>query len=99
MEGNRVAIYVDPGFPNHWRQEPYFSRIKQWATDYFFEKIQVVVYIKDRAIVILPDKEVDLGYVAPNDLIMVTTRDGELSAKAIPAAEVPEDYRGKWITK
>src|SRR5689334_24860136 len=53
-ERGRIAVYVDPAFPNKWRQEPYFTQIKKWATDHFVEQIQVVVYIKDRAIVVLP---------------------------------------------
>lgn len=34
MGGNRLAVHVDPSFPNKWREEPYFSQIKQWAIDY-----------------------------------------------------------------
>lgn len=64
--GNRLAVHVDPAFPNKWREEPYFSQIKQWAISYAARQVQVAVYIKDRVIVILPDKEVDLEDITRN---------------------------------
>jgi len=86
MGGNRLAVHVDPSFPNKWREEPYFSQIKQWAIDYAPERVQVVIYIKERAVVVLPDKEVDLGNIAPNDHIMVArSRQGVWQAYVQPA--------------
>jgi hypothetical protein len=63
--------------------------------------MQVVVYLKDRATVVLPNKEVDLGYVAHEDLIMVRElnlpvgRDWE--AFVVPAKDVPSDQRHDWV--
>jgi hypothetical protein len=46
----------------------------------------VVIYIKERAVVVLPDKEVDLGNIAPNDHIMVArSRQGVWQAYVQPA--------------
>ena len=101
--GNRIALHVDPSFPTKWRDEPYFSRIKQWSEFATDNQAQVVVYVKDRAIVVLPNKEIDLGIVRAGDVILV----GELKvpfgrdwrAFVVPAEEVPPEERGKWVVK
>jgi hypothetical protein len=28
-----VLVTVDPGFPNAWRREPYYSQLREWARD------------------------------------------------------------------
>jgi hypothetical protein len=54
------AVYVDPGSPTAWRREPYYSQLKAWARVPADRGTQIVVYIKSKAIAILPNKEVDL---------------------------------------
>jgi hypothetical protein len=93
---NRLGIHVDPGFPSAWRQEPYFSQLKQLARDGIEHQRQVVVYLKDRAIVILPHDEVDLGVLAPDDHIMVS-QSGRYARK-VPLSEIPLEQRGTWIS-
>jgi hypothetical protein len=65
--------------------------------------MQVVVYLKDKAIVVLPNKEVDLGVVAHEDIIMVAELDipppRDWRAFIKPASEVPVDERDKWIVR
>jgi hypothetical protein len=72
--GKRIVLHVDPGSPAMWRTEPYFSQIKQWAKAAVDHAGQVVVHVRDRAIAILPNKEVDLGTFAPGDVIIVRER-------------------------
>jgi hypothetical protein len=55
------AVHVDPGSPTAWRREPYYSQLKAWARVRADRGTQIVVYIKSKAIAILPNKEVDLG--------------------------------------
>jgi hypothetical protein len=62
----RISVHVEPAFANEWREDPYYSEIKRLST-----RGQVVVYIKDRVIVVFPKKEVDLGIVGPFDLITI----------------------------
>jgi hypothetical protein len=69
---NRVGVHVDAGSPAAWRREPYFAQLKQWARDGVEQRLQVVVYIVDKIIVILPDKEVDLGVLGPDEQIIVS---------------------------
>lgn len=70
LGGNRLAIRVDPARPNAWREEPYYSEIKHWARSADPTKMQIVVFIRNRAIVILPDEEVDLGLVGEDERII-----------------------------
>jgi hypothetical protein len=100
-EGNRIAIHVDPSFPLKWREEPYFSRIKEWALFAADNSAQVVIYLKNRVTVVFPNKEVDLGEFDPEDHIM----SGELNvpfgrdwdAYIRRAKDIPEDERDKWV--
>ena len=73
--GQVMFVHVDPQRPDAWRREPYYSSIKQWAVEALAAGAQVIVQIGSRAIVILPDRDVDLGIFAPDE-IAVTTRVG-----------------------
>jgi len=70
-EGNLVAIHVDPSDPAAWRREPFFQQIKIFATRAVDANQQVAVYIKNRVIVIFPNKEVDVGTMNPGDHLVV----------------------------
>jgi len=70
LEGKRMAVCVDPGQPDAWKAEPYYSQLKEWAVQAVPDMNQVVVYIGHRAIVILPNEDVDLGVVGDDELIV-----------------------------
>jgi hypothetical protein len=71
----RISVYVDPAFASEWRQEPYYSELKRLSG-----RGQVVVFIKNRVIVVFPKKEIDLGILGPNDWVTIdeptATHDG-----------------------
>jgi hypothetical protein len=69
-ERNVLAVRVDPGDPGAWRREPYFRQLKEYAIAEA-DRLRVVVYVKNRVIVILPNKEVDLGIMRPGDQLLV----------------------------
>jgi hypothetical protein len=69
-EKNVLAVRVDPGDPSAWRRDPYFRQLKDYAIAEA-DRMRVVVYVKDRVIVILPNKEVDLGVMRPGDQLLV----------------------------
>jgi hypothetical protein len=75
-DGRRLAVHVDPSMPASWRAEPYYSDIKSWAADAVAEGRQVIVGIKNRQIVIFPDRDVDLGPVAGDEGVVVRARTG-----------------------
>lgn len=70
-DGTRIAVHVDPSRPESWRAEPYYSEIKSWSTHAMAEGQIVGVCIKNRVIVIFPDRDVDLGRLAPNERVQI----------------------------
>ncbi len=87
-----IAVHVDPSDPVAWRREPYFQRLKQFAIKGVDLKQRVVVYIRNRVIVIFPNKEVEVGTMNPGDHLVVREIDGPAGRdwKAfIEAAEQP----------
>ncbi|WP_244643876.1 hypothetical protein [Alsobacter metallidurans] len=61
--GGRVGAYVDADQPAAWRRPDIFALLKRMAAAQAARRGQVIVFIRDRAIAILPDREVDLGAV------------------------------------
>jgi len=102
LDGHRIVVHVDPGSPNRWRQEPYYSSIKRMSAFGIDQGAQVVVYIKDRAIVVLPNRDVDLGIVRLEDHIITKElklplglpRDWEVSV--VPFENISPEDRDKW---
>ena len=97
--GDRWTIYVDPSFPTNWRKEPYLSQLQFYAHQ-LAGTVQLLVRVHNRVIVLLPNKEVDLGNVEYDDQV-ITSRDrrtGEWGARKVLAENVPADQRGKWIS-
>jgi hypothetical protein len=68
---DRLSIHVDPSRPDAWRKQPYYGVIKQWAAQALSKRQQVVVMIDKRSIVILPDRDIDFGVVASDEMIVM----------------------------
>lgn len=83
---NRMAIHVDPALPNVWKAEPYYSDLKTWAWQAAQHDQQIVVSIARRMIALLPDCEVDLGFVEEDEVVL-TGRfgDGSYGARKFKA--------------
>ena len=96
--GARLIAHVDPGSPNAWRQRPYYQALKLWARQRMPRNQQVVVRIENRIIAILPDRDVDLGQLAPGDLVFIgrvsTPRGAEYVARKVPPRESPGALAG-----
>ncbi|HKD29844.1 MAG TPA: hypothetical protein VKC66_28525 [Xanthobacteraceae bacterium] len=99
--GDRLGVLVEPGHPNAWRREPYYGQLKHWSREAVEARRQIIVFIKKRAIVILPDKDVDLGDMGPGEQIWVgaqdTPRGRTWNAAKIPA-DVPPEQVHAWLT-
>ena len=70
--GRRITALVDPGFPSAWRRSPYYEALKRWATEAaerLPEVYLVDVLIGARSIVVLPDREVELGVLDSDERI------------------------------
>jgi hypothetical protein len=74
LDGQRIAAHVDPSFPGAWRRSPYYEDLKRWSAVALQRRQQVSVWIDRRAIVILPDRDVDLGVVAEDELVVSLVR-------------------------
>ncbi|HEU0070067.1 MAG TPA: hypothetical protein VFS04_02115 [Alphaproteobacteria bacterium] len=71
MGGRRIAAHVDPQRPLAWREEPYYSQLKQWARDGAASGLQVTAQVGRRVWVLLPDRDVDLGLIGDGERIVV----------------------------
>ena len=71
-----INVAVDPNFPNAWMKAPFFAQIKKWVVDGAERGQFVFVRIGARIVAVLPDREVDLGKVGPQEAIVVSRRPG-----------------------
>jgi hypothetical protein len=82
--GRRMTAHVDPGYPSAWRRSPYYENFKAWAVQAVQKTPEmnlVDVMIGEHVIVVLPDREVDVGIVAADELVTLSkklTAAGEL---------------------
>ena len=75
-DGMEIIIHVDPGIPNAWRAEPYYSQIRSIAVRAAGTAYTVFVQIGRRIIAVFPDREVDLGVVAEDERIAIQPEPG-----------------------
>ncbi|SON57218.1 hypothetical protein HDIA_3677 [Hartmannibacter diazotrophicus] len=90
LDGQRVLALVDPARPDAWRQEPFQGQLRAWAKAAVPHGGQIVVKIGHRAIVVLPDRDVDLGEVGPGDAIITEQRNTP-AGPVLNAFKVPLD--------
>jgi hypothetical protein len=70
-----LVVMVDPGMPLAWKREPYYARLKQFSQVFFRLNNKVLVNLRGHVTVILPDRDVPLGVIAPGEEIALW-RDG-----------------------
>jgi hypothetical protein len=86
-EGGHLTAFVDPGFPGAWRASPYFDMFKRWSLDgaRAAPPRVVTVRIGTRVIVVLPDREIDVGNVGPEESVqLVAGPGGQIDARKMP---------------
>jgi hypothetical protein len=67
-----LTACADPGYPSAWRRPPYYQQLRRWAAEGLqrFPDLHIVTaMIGSRCIVILPDREVDIGELAADEMI------------------------------
>ena len=72
--GKHLTACVDPFYPTACRRSPYYENLKQWAIECVRRSPDlhlVNVLIASRCIVILPDREVEIGTLAHDEGIQV----------------------------
>jgi hypothetical protein len=70
-DGNSIYVVVDPTRPNAWQSDPFYSKLKEWARNAVPLHGHVIVRLGSRRIVILPDRDVDLGIVSDDEMIVI----------------------------
>ena len=69
-DGNGLDFQCDPGFPEAWRKEPYYSEIKRLSAIAEEHDGMVAVQAGRNMIIISPDGEFPLGEVRDEDEII-----------------------------
>jgi hypothetical protein len=92
LDGARIAAHVDKSSPGAWLRAPYYQDLKRWAALAARGENQVSVWIGMHAIVILPDRDIDLGVVGDDEVVVSTkeqTRNGiVLGAEKVKRSEL-----------
>jgi hypothetical protein len=82
-----VNAYVDESYPTAWQRPEIYSRLKKIASGNPAQgnKIRLVVRVQigRRHIIILPDRDVDIGAVGDDEELTVTARDGLVSVQKV----------------
>ena len=69
--GMKLKVAVDPSRPDAWRKEPFYSYFKNWIRHSAVAGGELVVLIGKRAIVVLPDRDVDLGICGEDECVVI----------------------------
>jgi hypothetical protein len=81
-----LTACVDPGYPSAWRRSPYYEQLRQWAVEgmqRFPDLHMVNAMIGNRCIVILPDRDVDIGILASDEMIEFSGTGAALEARKV----------------
>ncbi len=62
-----ITAQIDPSRPDVWRQAPYYEQFKSWSRAMSPNGRVMLLRVGARAVVILPDEDVDVGVVSPSD--------------------------------
>jgi hypothetical protein len=76
QHANRIVVHVDASRADAWKKEPFYAQIKTWAKGAARIGGQVVVWQGLDAIVVLPDRDVNLGRVKGTQVILMSARPG-----------------------
>lgn len=81
-----LTASVDTGYPSAWRASPYYENFKIWAAEGVRKNPMTLVFVMhgEHLTVVLPDRDVEFGVLAPGEFVQVN-RDasGVLSAEKI----------------
>ena len=67
--GGHFFVQVDPARPDAWRKAPYYQQLKSMARANNPQGLQVIVAIGQRYVVVLPERDEDIGTVTDEDTV------------------------------
>jgi len=71
-ETRNTLVHVDPGTPDAWRREPYYSGLREKAARDLPSGTTVIVVVNGKATIVLPNEDLYVGVVDPNDKIVLS---------------------------
>jgi hypothetical protein len=96
-----LMVTVDPDRPLAWKAEPYYSRLREWSARALEENKRIVAMVRGEATIILPDRDVQLGVLGPDDAIVLSRNlngyhaERRHAPREAPAAAVPAPAGGR----
>lgn len=81
-DASRLTIFVDPDRGDAWRKDPFLRDIKGWARLAAKNGSHVVVSAGADVTVVEPDREIKLGPVGDNQMIISRRKRGAASGEA-----------------
>jgi len=83
-----IELRCDPGFPEAWRREPYYTEVRNWAVAGEANDMTVVAMVGRRMTLVTGSREFDLGNVGTSERIVRELEDGRvINARAVKAEE------------
>jgi len=73
-QNDRLAIHVDESRKTAWRDRPYYDEIMNWVRRLTAEGKHVLVWEGKNAIVVLPNREINLGRIGVNQEMILEKR-------------------------
>jgi len=87
-DGNGLNFQCDPGYPEAWRKQPYYSQIKSLAAIASRHDGMISVHSARNMIVVAPEREFALGEVGEHDeIIQEFTGDRLVGVRVIKASK------------
>jgi hypothetical protein len=71
----RMIVRTDAGHPSAWRVEPFYSELKYQAQR-LGSRFQILVQANGRTIAVVPDRDIDLGVVTNDHMIITVELEG-----------------------
>jgi hypothetical protein len=87
----RVVISVDPARADAWRKQPFYRQIKNLAMQALRDQGHVLVWAGADAFVVLPDRDVALGRIDKEAIVVVTQNRTPAGVSYDAAAYAPDD--------
>jgi hypothetical protein len=84
-----IELRCDPGFPDAWRKEPYYTEVRNWAVAGEANDLTVVVLVGRRMVLVTPMRDFDLGIVGTDERIVRELEAGRVVGAAVVKAAEP----------
>jgi hypothetical protein len=85
-----IELRCDPGFPDAWRKEPYYSEVREWAISGEENDVTVMIIVGRRMVLVTPTCEFDLGIVGTDERVVRELEDGRVVDVTVVKAEKPD---------